>query len=696
MVIAALALGGLRTAVAQAVEEGLVVKQLDFSGNRAFDSRTLGAAIQTTNSHWLARLAVIRSLGLGAKRHLSERSFRTDVYRLRLFYQIHGYLDVKVDTTVIRTPKDVYITFHIAEGQPVLVRSFEIKGLDSLPKREDVLLELPLKVGEPFDRMLLLATADTLVARLQDKSYPDARVLLEKRDVNRAEHRADVSMVVEPGVPAVIGEIHVEGTQAVDSSFVRSLLATEPGLPFRSRDLAQSQRNLYRSELFRFATVRLDTAHFVSGSGVVPLTIVVSEGLMHRARAAGGYGTNDCFRLGAGWTARNAFGHGQVFDISGQASKLGVGRPTGVAALRNSICSALKDDSIGSTRINYNLTASFRRPVFISPANTLTLSLFAERRSEFLVYLREDIGGAVTLVRETQSRVPVSFAYRLSYGRTEANNVSFCAFFNACTENDITQLRRRRLLATFTVGAQRSRVNNPLDPSRGSALSGAITHSSRLTGSSRFAQFTRMVGDAAHYIPVGESVLALHARAGIVLAPQLALSGGRSNFVPPEQRFYAGGPNDVRGFARNELGPLVYVVQEGDTTGNGAIDETKVRTAATGGNTLIVANAEFRVPSPIFKNQLRFAAFVDGGSVWERGQGSGGGPAFRVTPGVGVRFVTPLGPARLDVAYNGYAAPEGRLYLIRPAGDLELLLERYRRTSQGSNLVFQLGVGQAF
>jgi len=700
--IAALGFGGLRSAAAQAVAEGLVVRQLSFKGNRSFDKTTLSAAIATTESTALARIGLLRWIGLGSKRHLSERALRMDAYRLRLFYQVHGFLDAKVDTTVVRTPKDVYITFLIDEGQPVLVRSFEIKGLDSLPFRDEILDRLPLRVQQPFDRTLLLATADSLILRLQNRGYPEARVLLEKRDVNREERVADVSFLVEPGIPAVIGHIHVEGTETVDSNFVRALLATEPGRPFEASDLALSQQNLYRSELFRFATVRLDTADFKPGSGVVPITIVVTEGLMHRARAAAGYGTNDCFRLGLGWTARNALGHGQVFDVSAQASKLGVGDPTGIGGLRNSICSALKDDSIGSTHINYNLTASFRRPLFITAANTLTLSLFAERRSEFLVYLREDIGGSVTLVRETQNRIPISLTYRLSLGRTEANNVSFCAFFNACTDTDIRELRERRLLATATLGAKRTRVDNPLDPSEGNALSVELTHSSRLIGSSKFAVFTRLVGDAAQYFPLGGSVLALHLRSGIVLSPELALAGGRSNFVPPEQRFYAGGPNDVRGYSRNELGPLVYVVEESnvtvDTTTGETVpkDPTQVRSAATGGNSLIVANAELRVPSPLFRRQLRFAAFVDGGSVWERGQGSAGGPSFRITPGVGIRFQTLLGPARLDVAYNRYDFQPGRLYLIHPSGSLELLRNQYQRPRSRSSLVFQFGVGQAF
>lgn len=700
LTLAALGLGPALPAAAQVAETGLVVRQLRFTGNQAFPSTILAAAIATTASSWFARSPLVRWVGLGEKRFLNEREFRRDVPRLRLFYQIHGYLDALVDTSVVRTDRDVYITFAIHQGDPVLVRTLQIKGLDSLDDAKAVVGNLPLRLGQPFDRTLLLATADTIGARLQDRGYPEARVFLERREVDRAAHTADVSMVVEPGKSAVIGEIHIEGTRIIDSTFVRSLLATRPGAPFRAQDLSQSQRNLYRSELFRYAAVNLDTAHYVAGSGTVPLTIQVAEGPLHRAEAAVGYGTYDCFRSAAGWTARNALGHGQVFNVSAQLSKIGVGRPFGAGLENNWICGPLADDSIGSARANYNVTTSFRRPVFISPSNSLTLALFAERRGEFAVYLREDLGGSVTLTRETQKRIPLSFAYRLSYGRTEANPVSFCAFFNACTETDVQQLRQRRLLATFTAGIQRTRVNVPLDPSRGSAFSLEGTHSSRLIGSSKLSQFTRVVGDAAWYHSIGDVVLALHARGGMVFAPVVRLQASAGNFVPPEQRFYAGGANDVRGYHRNELGPIVYVVQQSaiDTV-NDVVPDDSVRIAPTGGNSLAIANVEVRAPIGIFKDQLRGAVFLDGGTVWERGGGPGSGPAFRITPGAGLRFVTPLGPARIDIAYNGYNLPPGRLYAVQTNGDLTLFRDSFQRVRQSSffrNLVFQFSVGQAF
>jgi len=98
-------------------------------------------------------------------------------------------------------------------------------------------------------------------------------VLIEKAEVNREARTADISILVEPGKPSVIGEIHVRGTSTIDSSFVASLLATEPGRSFNRRDLIESQRQLYRSELFRFATVELDTAHFEPGSGAVDFQV---------------------------------------------------------------------------------------------------------------------------------------------------------------------------------------------------------------------------------------------------------------------------------------------------------------------------------------------------------------------------------------------------------------------------------------
>ncbi|HEX7918637.1 MAG TPA: POTRA domain-containing protein, partial [Gemmatimonadales bacterium] len=376
---------------------GLVVRGLTFKGNRAYTPEVLATVIATTNSSAFASspwLIWIRWAGLGEKRYLDELEFRRDVLRLTAYYREGGYLEARVDTLVQRTPGNVRITFRITEGTPVVVDTFAITGLESLPRedRERALQDLPLEQGDPFDRRAMLATADTILARLRDLARPSA-ALFRSFDVDRARRRATVAFEIAPGPAATVGAAHLLGIREVDSGTVRRLLVAQPGQPFAQRDLTESQRILYRTELFSFASVAIDTAQFRSGDSVVPVQVLLREAKFRRVRGAVGYGTNDCFRTGAGWTARNWRGGGRLLDVSARASKLGASAPTDWG-LENGICPELKNDPIGSALINYNTTVSLRQPGFLSPFNTQTTALFAERCSEWDVYLREEYGGS--------------------------------------------------------------------------------------------------------------------------------------------------------------------------------------------------------------------------------------------------------------------------------------------------------------
>jgi outer membrane protein assembly factor BamA len=150
--LAALALGlaALGRADAQAGEAALVIRDLNFRGNDSYSDELPTTAIATTNSSIFATYRLLSWMGLGEKRRLNELELRRDVERLRLFYQVRGSLDVRVDTAVVRTDQDAYITFAIQEGQPVIVRDFQIKSLDSVPWREELLKDLPLREGRPL------------------------------------------------------------------------------------------------------------------------------------------------------------------------------------------------------------------------------------------------------------------------------------------------------------------------------------------------------------------------------------------------------------------------------------------------------------------------------------------------------------------------------------------------------------------
>jgi outer membrane protein insertion porin family len=120
---------------------------------------------------------------------------------------------------------------------------------------------------------------------------------------------------------------------------------------------------------------------------------------------------------------------------------------------------------------------------------------------------------------------------------------------------------------------------------------------------------------------------------------------------------------------------------------------------STGGSSALVANLELRVPSPVFSSRMHLTFFVDVGQVWDEAQGlyfSLGD--LRVTPGVGLRFATPLGPVRIEAGYNGYAREVGPLY-FETDSSIVRIRDGYstpRPTSFFRRLTLQFAVGPTF
>ncbi len=684
-----------------------VVRGLSFVGNHALDDYTLGTAIATSNSSWFARAFLIRHLGLGEKRYFNEVEFRRDVIRLMLLYRQSGYMNVVLDTLVRREGGDVYVTFRMYEGEPVRLTKLNILGLDSITDVARLARNLPLRVGDPFNRFLFQASADTIASWLRNRGYPFADVL-RSFDVDGTQLTAEATLEAIPGPRVRIGEVLVTGAERVDTATVRRMLSVKPHDWFRQDQLYQTQRDLYGLGMFRSVNVALVDTTPPPARGddsTVRVVVRVSEAPRRRIRLGAGYGSIDCFRLQSGWTAYDFLGGARTLDITGQVSKLGVGFPTD-AGFRGNVCRFLLDDPTSDTA-NYNATVTLRQPAFLSPRHTASFAVFAERRSEFKAYTRQAVGANLAVTFNARRNIPLTVGYSYSVGRTTADPVVYCSVFLVCNDSDQVFLANRRRFGAVTVSGVRSRINSVLDPSAGSLVQANLVHASRYVLSDTLYEFNRGELEIAKYYQLSRrTVLAWRVRGGVILPQRITLSGQGARFVPPDQRFYAGGQNSVRGYALNELGPRVYVtadtsaanrvIQGNDTT------YRDLRAGPTGGNAVFVANLELRIPTPIFPDRMRLGLFVDAGQVWERGDSLSSIRGIRVTPGLGLRFVTPLGPVRLDAAYNGYAAEPGRLYFQDNSQTPPTLnvtphtIHPPRPSSFWRRVTVQFAVGQAF
>jgi translocation and assembly module TamA len=253
-------------------------------------------------------------------------------------------------------------------------------------------------------------------------------------------------------------------------------------------------------------------------------------------------------------------------------------------------------------------TATFRRPWFLDHRDQ-ALELAAEVEHEAVEAYEADTARISAIVeRKLTERLKVSggLAYEHSVIEEEGGR----------RRSDDFDLVDAPLSLAYD-GA-----DDLLNPRRGWRASLAVTPTVGVLNTD--SRFVTIAPEASYYFPIdGEArhVLALRGQLGAIL-------GESRSGIPASRRLYAGGGDTVRGYAFQLVGPL----DENDDP--------------IGGTSLVAASIELR--SRIY-GDFGAVAFIDAGNVYE-----GSTPEFnegvRVGAGVGLRYYTPVGPLRLDVA----------------------------------------------
>lgn len=657
------------------------VRSLSFEGNRAFTSRDLALRVATTPSS-----AIRRAFRLFGARHcLDSDVLRLDVGRLRAFYRRRGYYAAAVDTSVVPLGGGgVRVRFLIREGEPIRIDTLRITGLDSVTAPLARVQDLGLREGGVFDVTQAQADVDSIKARLRNNGYPRADVAASF-DPDSIARRAKVGLTVIPEARARIGAVRVvndplpgQDTRLGEGT-VRRLLPVRTGDLYSAQGLTDAQRTLYQSALFRRVDIRMapDSVQ-PPGDTLVTLDVQLAEDFMRQIDTEFGWAELDCFKNTTHYVDKNFLGGARRLDVTAQLSKVGYGRPTHLAG--GAFCSSKITDDPFSDRLNYYGGAAVRFPTLFGLRTSPGVSLYTERRSEYKAYSRlTKFGAEASLAREIAAGVPLRLAYSLEFGSTNAQPALICAVFRECTAEGQAFVTQERRLGVLSAHLDRIRIDNPFNPRAGTSLRLDLRGATRELGSS--LEFVKGFADGVHYRALtGAVTLALRARAGTVLGRSLSLTD-RLGFIPPEERLYAGGATSVRGYSQNELGEVIYLLENapdriagaGDTVYFEAAPEgaNLLGTIPVGGTSLVVLNAELRVRSPFYPELVQFAAFADAGDVWQRGiqpearrASSLYLNALKWTPGVGVRIFSPVGPIQVNVGYNPFPRPAGALYYI--------------------------------
>ncbi len=716
------------------------VRGLDFYGNHEFTDAELSNAIVTTPSSWGRRYL---DLPFSARRCLDEQEFANDRLRLILFYRRRGFPRVSVDTgRVAAGHNGARVQFSIHEGPQTILRSLVIKGLDSLPNSRSVITGIPIAAGQRFDRTRIDAAIDLMTRRLRNSGHPAVSAHNSFATIDSGLVAFD-TLTVTPGTLTHFGGVRIAVTpssrkkQQISDHIINRIVGIDSGSLYREQSLIDAQRSLYQTDAYSHVAIALDSAggKRVGADSIAPLDIALAENTMHAARVGAGYGTLDCFRATGELDDYNFLSGARHLTIQGRVSKIGIGRPLDGAS---DLCPQAKSDPY-SSRLNYYLGATLRQPVFFGLRTVPTLTAYTSRVSEYKVYVRTTlIGGVASVQYQRWPQVPVTFGYTMDFGRTESQPALFCAVFNLCTAEERDRVQSNQRLAVVNAVVLHDGTNDPVNPTSGSLSRFEVRHSSPLVLSDTGLQFNTLNGETSRYVAIGGgNVLAMHIRAGLVFNQDFQTNIG---FIPPQERLYAGGPSSVRGFAQNELGANTYIapsystVTVIDTAGHTDTyfrylgNQKPSRVVPVGGNSLVVANLELRLRSPFLPDVLQWGLFVDAGDVWNRGDVSAfGGYQIKVTPGIQVAALTPIGPVRVVVGYNPYKPSTGPLYYesntgtgalpcVSPGNTLKVTTDNsdpqnpqlvqaagacpgYNPPSSksfGSRLTFGLAIGQAF
>ncbi len=625
----------------------------------------------------------------------SQQLAAQDVENIKNQYRANGYQQVQVQWEL----KDNYenqankmaVFYHIVEGPQTKVGSLTIEGA-SVANRSDF-PPLTIVEGEPYSQAGVDSDRESILTYYFNNGYPNAELDATSTAATDAPDRINVTYKIVEGDQVFVDRVIRAHLTYTRPKYVLRELQIHPGDPLSQQKIYDTQSKLYSLGVFNAVNIAVKNP-----DGQEQYKDVLME-FQEARRWIFDYGFGIEASTGqpsAPSTTTNSSGQ-TVNTTSSPEGVTGVSPRVSFDVTRLNFLGATHTLALKSQygKLEKLGLVRFDAPRwFDNPNLTFSITAFYDDAINVTTFTSERLEGSVGIDQVVSRRAngnPVTtLSYRFTYRRVKASNL-------VVTPDEIPILSQPVRVGIPSFTYSRDKRNDPIDATNGNFTTLDFGLASHYFGSE--ADFGRMVGQNSTYVPFRRKP---NTKVSWVFARTLRLGLAEpfnNTVIPLPERFLAGGPNSLRGFALNQAGPRDL------TTG-----------APLGGNSLIVNSLELRFPPlalPFVGDSLSLVAFNDIGNVFAdnttmfkslfrfyqpnraacQNQSTEQQCRFDYmanTVGAGIRYKTPIGPVRLDLGYNTNP-PAYPYFSADSSGNLTVFNTRVSR-----RINFFFSIGQAF
>lgn len=512
--------------------------------------------------------------------------------RVSALYITRGFLDVQVDAGSItysqgQSPSALR-NVKIREGQSWKIAAIEVSENQALPA--DLQQRLRLVPGALYDSQALNEDELTITEYFQQHGYRNAAVATNVR--KEPGRGLIIRYELKTGIIARLAQIHITGNHSTNLGYIEKRIPLKSGDILTPAALMETQSNLSALQLFRRVSIEPKET---STPGLYDVEIRVFEAAPYSFTYGLRYDSEQKTEGEVQFQDSNLFGRGKNVLLYGRWDSL------------DSVYRLVFHSSPEAHRLETLTSVPWRTLFSLSYEESEKPSFFSKLTSVNLQRRWEIVGPLILLgnLEWEQGRV------------TSKINTGPIIF-------DLKQNVSR--LRAIVIADLR---DDPLDAHRGFFISNEVEHAPKFLKSDLV--FTKNYSQYFQYFSFGRLVSASAVRIGI------------AGDLIGSEHFLAGGPNTIRGFGSNEVGP-----------------RSRVTGLPVGGEAVLILNEEIRFP---IHSWLGGVVFYDGGNVYEKLSDLSLGD-MRHTAGFGLRLTSPYGVLRMDAGFNLSPAADESSYVL--------------------------------